>query len=689
MLLVSTYRIDEGLAECEMALKLDPSSPYNKTTIAEVLAIRRRPKELERGLVLAREATSQLPGDPHSLEVLCGLLIETRNRAETESCVERLMTVDPKGLIANYLSALLAIDHGQWYWARKKLEEAHAAGLDEPDYQRLLAAISDGETRSDASHSRRSVKLPSPDFVWAVLWVVFGWLAVMCILLITGDALSSSMLKAIDRMNPKDGVVGGSRKLYKGVLVLAGLYFYFSIPFLLVAVISGGLGILYFFVAQDALPIYLLFVLGVGVIGTLSAVLRSLFVRTPPAALGLRTELAHQPRLRALLDEVAHAVAARRIDAAYLVPGTEITITESSSLWQSLCGKTEERSAILGVGAFSGLTQLQLRSLIAHELGRFSNAHTAGGGVVLGVRRSLAAIIVRLSKTGLKNALNPAWWFLRGYYRLYMRMSQGASRLQEVLADRAAIAAYGTNAFVSAHRKLISRSVEFQHQVDMVIREVVDTGSALPNVYEYVPRAAANPEALAKSAEKKLAAEPSLTHGLPSPRKRIEWAESMAVERAAQGGDDEPVWALFDDREALERAMTAELRIRLFVKRGLSIAETEHQAEEREHLEQDKQTIAVLVARGDPLTTPRSVQHWACFNTAQDRARFIAEAKSSGFESEEDDRDPGESDPFGVILTRTDRVDLESIHAVVMNLVTMANRYSGDYDGWESPVQEP
>jgi hypothetical protein len=38
---------------------------------------------------------------------------------------------------------------------------------------------------------------------------------------------------------------------------------------------------------------------------------------------------------------------------------------------------------------------------------------------------------------------NPAWWFATGFYRIFLRVSQGAARLQEILADRRAAEAYG------------------------------------------------------------------------------------------------------------------------------------------------------------------------------------------------------------------------------------------------------
>ena len=52
---------------------------------------------------------------------------------------------------------------------------------------------------------------------------------------------------------------------------------------------------------------------------------------------------------------------------------------------------------------------------------------------------------------------SPAWWFVRGFYMLFLRISQGASRLQEVMADRWAAFSYGAQAFESGLRHALGR----------------------------------------------------------------------------------------------------------------------------------------------------------------------------------------------------------------------------------------
>lgn len=109
--------------------------------------------------------------------------------------------------------------------------------------------------------------------------------------------------------------------------------------------------------------------------------------------------------------------------------------------------------------------------------------------------------------------------------------------------------------------------------------------------------------------------------------------------------------------------------------------------DDSEQLEGDRQTVASLIAAGDPLTKARQVDHWIYFPTAAARDRFLGEVFPLGF-SLDDAHDEGDPPlPSLARVMRVDQVDLASIHAVVMTLFTAAQRHGGDYDGWECPVE--
>lgn len=570
-------RVDEALAECETALQLAPDSPYDKSAIAQSLARRHHPGDLDRALGLVHEAVARLPADPAALTTWCEVALQGRND-EFIACSARLLAADPSGQGSNYLGAIAAAMQDDRHTARLRLDRAKAAGLDEAPYQKLLAALDGTGPAARGDGGDRGVGV-----LWIALWGLVVWLAILVVLLGAGYALSRSTLKAAGKVTAATRSAGSGtarerqlRRLYKLVLLLCGVYFYLSIPVLLIMIVAAGGGAIYAFFAMGVIPIKLVLIIAIVVIATIGAILRGLFIRAQPSSLGDRVDLDRQPRLRALLDEVAGKVGTRPVDAVYLTPGTDMGVTERAGLWSSMRDSRVERNLIMGIGLFDGMTQLQLRSVLAHEYGHFRNADTAGGGFALAVRRSLFAMIIRLARSGAAGAYNPVWWFLRAYHRIYLGVSQGASRLQEVLADRWAIEAYGTAAFVAGYRHVVARSVQFDHQVDATIKEVVDAHRPLPNLYQYRPQSSDAAERnVADAIHKEMTREPTAYDSHPSPQQRIDGAQALAVEREAQPDDDASIWALFDDRDEIERTMTAEVRARIRENHGIKIAGAE------------------------------------------------------------------------------------------------------------------
>lgn len=109
--------------------------------------------------------------------------------------------------------------------------------------------------------------------------------------------------------------------------------------------------------------------------------------------------------------------------------------------------------------------------------------------------------------------------------------------------------------------------------------------------------------------------------------------------------------------------------------------------DEAAQLEGDRKTVDALIAHGDPLTKARPVDHWVYFGSASARDRFLADTEALGFSATDVHDDGAEPEPFCAHVTRVDRVDLESIHRVVMTLVVAAKRCGGNYDGCECPLE--
>jgi len=95
--------------------------------------------------------------------------------------------------------------------------------------------------------------------------------------------------------------------------------------------------------------------------------------------------------------------------------------------------------------------------------------------------------------------------------------------------------------------------------------------------------------------------------------------------------------------------------------------------------------LEVLVQKGDVLTVAREVQHWIYFRSEPSRSRFRDAATGAGFgivgESESK-----EELPFGISVTRTQSIEQASIDRTVIELLNLAQRFEGEYDGWETPI---
>lgn len=104
------------------------------------------------------------------------------------------------------------------------------------------------------------------------------------------------------------------------------------------------------------------------------------------------------------------------------------------------------------------------------------------------------------------------------------------------------------------------------------------------------------------------------------------------------------------------------------------------------HLAGDRKTVAALAAEGDPLTTPRHVDHWSYFPTARDRDGYVDDVAALGFLLTERHDQAPPPNRYCAYVRRVDAVDLDAIHAVVTTLFQAARRHRGEYDGWECPI---
>jgi Zn-dependent protease with chaperone function len=299
---------------------------------------------------------------------------------------------------------------------------------------------------------------------------------------------------------------------------------------------------------------------------TVISMIKSLFMRRRDEEPGTRLDLTKQPRLHALLDEVAKRIGTRPVDTVYLTPGTEVAVMQRGK-------RKRERTLILGLAALEGMKIRPLKAILGHEYGHFSNRDTAGGAFALSVRNSLSATAYGLATSGVARWYNPAWLFINGFNRVFLRISEGASRLQEVLADRWAVFAYGADAFEAGLRHVIERSVRFDAHVGATLKEVVKQKLPLANLYTYEPSQAAKEEDVAKAIEQALSRKGSAYDSHPPAAERFAIVRALPSRtRRVEHDDEDPAWSLFANPLELQQAMTTQVRANVAANYGVSIA---------------------------------------------------------------------------------------------------------------------
>lgn len=103
----------------------------------------------------------------------------------------------------------------------------------------------------------------------------------------------------------------------------------------------------------------------------------------------------------------------------------------------------------------------------------------------------------------------------------------------------------------------------------------------------------------------------------------------------------------------------------------------------------DRRVVDSLRRHGDDGSTPREIDHWIYFYAASDRDRFRRAVEELGFRLRVS-HDEGEGERrFALQIWRNDSADIESIHATVMDLMTIAEPLKADYNGWETFIVRP
>ena len=544
----------EGLALTARAVEKNRSVP-NLIGRATSLVTSRSPDfkpskaEISEALALGREAWQKSNyTDQDSGLVIAQTLRMSEQYEEFQKFAPNLRERLPNSAGAAYFNAVALAENNDLDAAEAEIERSRQLGAPDELLAPLLAVI--GEVRDEAFFGLGRYR----SYLYVMFALVAVWAVGLFALFAVGATLSKKTLRSIEVSDPNDvtGEAQASLKsLYRKIISIAGIYYYISQPVVIFLVIAATVGAILFFLWIGRIPIKIIIVLLFIGAASIFYMIKSSVTRVKAEDPGRALDEAEAPGLWKLVRDVADTVKTRPVNEIRITHGTELAVYERGSFRAKLSDQAE-RILILGTANLNGFDQNAFRAVLAHEYGHFSNRDTAGGDIAFRVNTDIIRVAESIIVSGTATFYNVGFQFLRLFHFLFRRITHGASRLQEVLADRVAAHHFGADAFREGLRHVIRRELEFNQVADKELSAALGAKRAIANLYELPVHDDAKPvieEEFSRALEQPTTEDD--TH--PSPRDRfryIEGAKPAAVERLS--GE---VWDLFADRAAITTEM--------------------------------------------------------------------------------------------------------------------------------------
>ncbi|MES2789346.1 MAG: tetratricopeptide repeat protein [Planctomycetota bacterium] len=409
---------------------------------------------------LARQQIQQGGNQPLAWVATAKFALEDRDDATFRQVTRELVQKFPTNPQGHYFEGLRAIQDQEWKAAEGAFLKAKSLGMSDGSLSELLKLAIDNQR-----------------WIWLysqlIFEVIVAWLFGLLALWLVGWLLSSMTLSAIEKGHVDANSMSErlTRRLYRIVVNLAGVYYFLSLPVLVLTAIILPLSLSYAVLMVSFLNLWLVAVIllgGIGGVLTAASGLRAAFVKVVDQPIGRSLPRQEAPKFWAFMEEVAGQMETRPVDDIWLTPHTDVAVVERGT-WIQKLGDRGERVLIIGAGILPGFKLDALRCVMAHGYAHFQHRDTAGGDVALRVYAAMNRFAEAIATRG-----EVRWWdvtvhFLRWYHLLFRRLTLGASRLQEVLADRAAVKLCGASALEDGVRHVIRRSIEF----DFLLTEAV------------------------------------------------------------------------------------------------------------------------------------------------------------------------------------------------------------------------
>lgn len=498
---------------------------------------------------LALKVVNEGDAPPEALFIVAQDALEKdfeKFRRYTAQIVERF----PDAAFGHYFNAIVAAKDHEWIKAESELELAAELGMPRERVDEFL----DAGIRTRARNWR---------YIYYFLGTLGVWLVGMLILFVAGRSLSAITLRSIDKTSTGESdstLAYRLRGIYRTLIGIAGLYYYVSMPIVLALTILIPGAILYGMFMLPRISIKLVVIVGlIGLITAFAAFkgIISLFSSLKDEDPGEALLPEDAPELWNTVREVADKVGTRPVDEIWLTPGTDLAVFERGTYRERL-RDNGRRALILGVGTLDGFSRDAFCCVLAHEYGHFSHRDTAGGDVAMRVNNAMSKYAEAIIQAEAASWWNIGYSFLVAYHYLFRRISFGASRLQEVLADRVAVRNYGPKALMEGLKHVIRRSIEFEVLYGKVMENAVYRSQKPANFYSLpIDITEGEYERIEAAYNEILNLETTLDDTHPSPKERFALAYRLGVNDPVWEGGS--VWELFPSRKALTERMHAKV----------------------------------------------------------------------------------------------------------------------------------
>lgn len=422
-------------------------------------------------------------------------------------------------------------------------------------------------------------------FNWQDL-LIFAIVALIIYLIIrwVGGSLDKRFNKSV-----KDFLDGKKKELFddRGLLRVFGLLLIILLPFLIY------LFALAFFAAIDFatygllaisyspyIPIALLIGLAIVVLGTGLAILIGFFrLLFPPRRKTLGIEIAknEQKKLWQLTQEIAIEIKAKPIDKIIITPDPGIGVYLEGNLFAIIFGGGRQVLEI-GLSSLHDLRVDEFKAILAHEYGHFSNRDTQWSSFTFSMGNSLISTLQSVpgpthdahEEVGMVRIImsfNPAYWLLLLFITLYFKITNGFSRIREVMADIRAMNLYGGRAFADGLLKVATNDIVFSEIIQgRLLSHYLEEGQTIINFSKFMELLYKNAEEKTVKEIRNLLFEESKVHNPydshPSLRTRINYAKKFFI---GEEKNKKAVSALFDNWDQINEKVAEIYNSRLLL----------------------------------------------------------------------------------------------------------------------------